>query len=327
MDVTIVIPAKLTTEQDIIWLYEAVQSALAQTKKCDIIVVMNGCTYEGSIVLDDRVTIINSKEGLSRARNAGISKSTSEWFFPLDANDWLPPDAIETAWANRPDKGFVYGATLLFRGNRKTDDHHLYTAKEYDFSEIMKYVYFPSGALQRKEDWKLIGGYREDLPFLEDWDYWLTAGEKGICGKSIPNVLYWYRQHDGIVARNKNTAEWESVKNTIRTYHSNIYAGVYPMACCGSKKKATPTPSYVTTKRTAILPGAEGMVLIEYVGRNMGKMIFYGASTNTRYEAGGSKPQIYVDIKDAITGSKTSPGFLEMNVKGEALFKEVDVNA
>lgn len=210
---------------------------------------------------------------------------------------------------------------MLFNQERGMGDQYFYAAKPYDFREVMKMVYFPNGALQRKADWERAGGYRESLPFLEDWDYWMTCGELGICGTAIPETLYWYRQHGGMVARNNHTPEWEQVKRLIQSYHKDIYRGVFPPMCCGNKTKdALPwTPPTMES-----LVGGEGMILIEYLGGNVGKMPYYGPVTGTRYVVGGTQKQLYIDIRDAITGSKSNPGFLEMTDHGAPLFRQVE---
>jgi len=316
--VTVIIPAYLKSEQDLIWLEEALESVLAQTVHCRAIIVENGSSYFGD--LSGRVSIIHSVKGLSAARNAGIRACETEFFFPLDCNDWLPENALEILLGKYPGSGFVYGSTMLFRHERGDGDQHLYDAKPYDFLEVMKMVYFPNGALQKKADWETIGGYREDLPFLEDWDYWMTAGERGICGTAIPDTVYWYRQHAGIVVTHKNSKEWDEVKRLIQSYHRDIYKGRYPEMCCGNKDLRVP---FVAPTQGALAPGADGMILIEYVGGNAGTMTFRGPVSGARYKAGGVIKKLYIDQRDAVTGKKKEPGFLEMNDHGSALFVQV----
>lgn len=269
------------------------------------------------------ISIIHSAKGLSIARNAGIRKADTEFFFPLDSNDWLPPSAIETVYSKRTESGFVYGSTMLFNHARGIGDQHLYVAKPYSFQEVTKMVYFPNGALQRVADWEKIGGYRESLPFLEDWDYWITAGELGICGTAIHEVIYWYRQHGGMVATNNHTPEWENVKKLIQSYHKETYRGVYSAMCCGNKTKNAP-PFTPPTVQSLSMPGGDGMLLIEYVGGNAGKMPYYGAVTGTRYTVGGNLRRVYIDVRDALTGIKANPGFLELVDHGTPLFVQVE---
>jgi len=318
--VTVIIPALLRNEQDVNWLLEAFESVDQQTVFVQCIIVENGSEMLAD--LSGKTSIIHSEKGLSIARNAGIRASETEYFFPLDANDWLPDDAIETIYDKRADKGFTYGSTMLFANARGIGDQHLYNAKPYDFQEVMKMVYFPNGALQKRSDWELIGGYRENLTILEDWDYWITAGEKGICGTAIQDVIYWYRQHGGMVMTNNHTPEWENTKKLIQTYHADVYKGVHPPMCCGNKTQARSNGTFQPVQLLSA-PGAEGMMLIEYTGGNVGKMPYYGAVTKTRYEVSGIQKRLYIDVRDAATGSKTNPGFLEIADHGVPQFKQV----
>lgn len=317
--VTVIIPAFLRNAQDIIWLEEAIDSVLDQTVALKAIIVENGSSVFPN--LSGRISIIHSDMGLSKARNAGISLCDTEFFFPLDCNDWIPENALEILLAKYPGKGFVYGSTMLFRHERGAGDQQFYEAKAYDFKEVMKMVYFPNGALQRKADWETIGGYREDLPFLEDWDYWMTAGERGICGTAIPDLIYWYRQHTGIVVTHKHTPEWDEIRKKIQSFHRDIYKGRFPPMCCGNKDNLVPfiPPSIIAPNA----PGAEGFVLIEYVGGNTGSMRFWGPVSGTRYTAGGEYKRIYIDQRDAVTGIRNKLGLLELQDHGKPLFVQV----
>ena len=92
--------------------------------------------------------------------------------------------------------------------------------------------------------------------------------------------------------------------------------------CCGNK--ATAATPWVPPSVAALVPGGDGMILIEYMGGNVGKMPYYGPITGTRYVVGGTQRQLYIDVRDAITGIRNNPGFLEMNTNGAALFRHVE---
>ena len=93
--------------------------------------------------------------------------------------------------------------------------------------------------------------------------------------------------------------------------------------CCGNKTKA-PSAPYVAPAPGEITPGADGMILIEYIGGNAGNQSWYGAITKTRYVAGGAKRRIYVDAADATTNDpRYNPGFLQLTDHGSPLFQQV----
>lgn len=96
--------------------------------------------------------------------------------------------------------------------------------------------------------------------------------------------------------------------------------------CCGngSKKAKAQVAPQAPQAPSAPVPGAEGMILIEYIGGNAGKMSFYGPVTHARYVAGGAQRQIYIDKRDAETGSRATPGLLELTDRAAPIFKKVE---
>ena len=91
--------------------------------------------------------------------------------------------------------------------------------------------------------------------------------------------------------------------------------------CCGNKENRV---AFIAPTQGDLAPGADGMVLIEYIGGNAGKMTFYGPISGVRYVAGGVITRLYIDQRDAITGIRNQPGFLEMQDHGKALFRAVE---
>ena len=76
------------------YLLEAIESALAQTIPCEIIVVNDGSTdrsLEHARSYENKgVKVINQvNKGLSSARNTGIMNATGDYILPLDSDDLL----------------------------------------------------------------------------------------------------------------------------------------------------------------------------------------------------------------------------------------------
>ena len=70
------------------------------------------------------------------------------------------------------------------------------------------------------------------------------------------------------------------------------------MGCCGGRKTTTTAAPRRSTSTTALLPGSEGMVLLEYTGGSDGKISFWGPVSHTRYVFGGKTKFSYVDARD-----------------------------
>ena len=99
--------------------------------------------------------------------------------------------------------------------------------------------------------------------------------------------------------------------------------------CCGNKVTSLPQKNAQSAPRVAGAPataqtfaGKDGFITIDYVGGNMGKATFYGPVTHTRYVAGGVKPRILIDVRDARTGMRDAPGLLELTTNNKPTFKE-----
>ena len=193
--VTIVIPCYNHAQ----WLSEAIESALAQTVPCKVIVVDDGST-DGSSEVASRYPvrlIRKTNGGLASARNTGIQEADTEWILPLDSDDKIDPTMIEQC--------LNVDADIIGVGQREFGA----TSRDYVFMPKPSYTDFYNAnrinccSLYRKAMWEKLGGYDEDMRLgYEDWDFWLRATKAGYVVKTIPVVLFHYRKHgDSLVTK------------------------------------------------------------------------------------------------------------------------------
>ena len=83
------------------FLEQCVRSVQEQTATdWELLIVENGSTDETYALAqrfahgDTRIRVLQSKKGVSYARNVGIQQATGEYITFLDADDWLLPDAL-----------------------------------------------------------------------------------------------------------------------------------------------------------------------------------------------------------------------------------------
>ena len=94
----------ITTYNRLHLLRRAVDSALAQTEPCEIIVV-DDCSSDGTYTylhdLEGKVTFWRSNRNLghSAAMNVGVELSEGDWIKPLDDDDYLAPNCLEKMMA------------------------------------------------------------------------------------------------------------------------------------------------------------------------------------------------------------------------------------
>lgn len=132
--------------------------------------------------------------GLAEARNIGIRQAKGRYILPLDADNKIAPQyitqAIEMLDAN-PEIGIVYADMEIFG-----DKQEIRNVPEFDLNLLVKGNYIDACAVFRHQVWEDCGGYDSKIPDrlgYEDWDFWLSAAEKGWKFFHIPEVLFQYR--------------------------------------------------------------------------------------------------------------------------------------
>ncbi len=197
MNVAIIIPCYNHGE----YVGEAVASALAQTLPPSEIIVIDDASDKPTrktceALASDRVRVLRNEKnlGLAGARNRAIREARSEAILPLDADDRLHPDFLKRTvpvLESSSQIGWVYVDCSLF-GAR---DGFL-EFPEYDLTLLLAHDVCLAPSLFRKRDWERVGGYDESFEIgQEDWDFWVSLAETGLCGAHVAGRLYEYRQH------------------------------------------------------------------------------------------------------------------------------------
>lgn len=178
------------------FLVEAVESALAQTTPCDIVIVNDGSTDGSRFVIDDyadRAKIIHQvNKGLPSARNTGIMNATTELVLMLDSDDKLMPTAVE-----RLEKVFddtdadIVSASFTHFGLNNSDVILQMRPTLEDFKSGNKIGY---SSLFRRSDLLEIGGYSPRMIWgFEDLHLTYNLLIRGKKIYTIPEPLWMYR--------------------------------------------------------------------------------------------------------------------------------------
>lgn len=204
MKVDIVIPLYNQVE----YVEEAIDSALAQTVPCDVIVVNDGSTDEGPIVVRSKypqvklITQVN--KGLASARNTGIMNSTADYILFLDADDILKKNCVERIieYAEKTDADVIAPSIHCFGlGEYTTILLDNPTIEDFKDGNRLSYC-----AGIKRSTLLEVGGYspRMDKGW-EDLHLWydlLTRGKKIV---TIPEPLMLYRT--------KETSMWTEARD------------------------------------------------------------------------------------------------------------------
>jgi len=157
-------------------------------------------------------------------RTKAIILSKTEWYYQLDGDDLLPPNAIEDVIdiiEKTPNAEFVYGNCKHF------DEKKSFIKKSIDNPEVLCYTTpFNGQSPIKKSLYTKIGGYTSKLYHNADWDFWISAYEFGIKGVGIDNVIYSRRirpNNIGSVYAHDKPKNVEIVIKRHPQYFHNVY--------------------------------------------------------------------------------------------------------
>lgn len=193
-------------------LPEALESVRTQTvKDVDLIVVDDRSTDNSLAVAEqwlrehagefNHVLLLQNQTNskLGQSRNAGVNACDTEFFLPLDPDNLLLPDFIETSLELLEQSGaaFAYPTIEIFGDQTGT-----LGLSEFDPALFPCGNYIDAMAMVRKACWIAVGGYSPLEPVgWEDFDFWCKLAEKGLFGVRVPKVIARYRVHGSSMLR------------------------------------------------------------------------------------------------------------------------------
>jgi|GEM_PF-699439 len=150
--------------------------------------------------IDSRITVhkLTETSGVAAGRNAGTNIARGEIILPTDADDPNYPNRAEVSV-----KELERNNADIYYGNVKR--HYIETCKDelrhfqpYN-ARLLSFVNFiaNSASAYKKSVFEDVGGYDTKIKIGEDYDFWLSAQEKGykFCSQNTP--LTQYTMHSG----------------------------------------------------------------------------------------------------------------------------------
>ena len=183
----------------------ALDSLAAQTfANWECIVVDDGSTDNTPEVVkayaakDDRVRYLRQENARqAAARNTGVRNSTGKYFQFLDADDLIEPRKFERQveyLEQHPDVDIVYSDTRFFWSENPSELLYSMWGENKPWqpgiSGCGAEVLLPlvqvntipiNSPLTRRSIVERVGPFTEELPPIEDWDFWLRCAEAGAC--------------------------------------------------------------------------------------------------------------------------------------------------
>lgn len=206
-------------------LATTLDSVLGQEGVAEIIVVDDG-SRDGTLPLarsyEPRVRVLSGPNaGVSIARNRGALETSAPWILFLDADDVLEPgtiasrlltakessaDVVICDWRDMTDKGPV-DATL---GPIRSIDWAL-LERGAEVATAVSIWATTAAILYRRKIFDKIGGFRQDLPVIQDARFLFDAAYLGARFAHSPHVGAKYRILPGSLSRRDPARFWLDV--------------------------------------------------------------------------------------------------------------------
>jgi glycosyltransferase involved in cell wall biosynthesis len=180
-------------------------------KNVEIIIVNDGSTdqyvLEKLKSLSDisNIKIINQEnKGPSAARNRGVQESKGDYILPLDADDMIKPEYIESCLRilkKNPNVSPVYCDT-----HHIGEMHGIEKRPEWSEERLIQGPFIVNCSMFHRKAFEDCGGFDETLKGWEDYHFWLKMMKKGYKGVRIPKPLFVYFHHekDGTISTQAN---------------------------------------------------------------------------------------------------------------------------
>lgn len=181
----------------------AIDSVLKQSyKNFELIIIDDGSTdgtvelIESMINKDDRIKFIEHEEnkGVCKSRNDGLELAKGEYIFYLDSDNTWKKEYLKTmvgAYLELPDAKALYSGQYIA-------DNYFSPIKRVRYGCFNKSLLYNRNYIDlncfthKKEIYKKIGGFREELKRLNDYDYILKIIDNNFKMYSIPIILSNY---------------------------------------------------------------------------------------------------------------------------------------
>ena len=193
-------------------LIDAIKSLENQTyKNFDTLIVLDECWNEtenriiSEININYRILKKPKKEGLSYAKNYGLSNISTELVCFLDGDDLYTNDKLEKQidFIKNNDVDFLgthawnrhYGSDKLIQSC--FDSSTNITHEEIKNKIFSENILTHGSMMVKKKCLDSLGGYN-DVRGMEDWDLWKRAINNNFIFHQLPNRLYIYTLNTSI---------------------------------------------------------------------------------------------------------------------------------
>jgi glycosyltransferase involved in cell wall biosynthesis len=268
------------------FLTDTLTSVFAQTVRPGEVLVVDDCSTDGTVEVVERMAreapvpvrllrMPHNSGGPTRPMNCGVEQASGEIIVPLDQDDRMTPRRIElltSLLAEHPDAPLAFGLSydtdldgvpesvpnirverVYEIEHRALADGSLLLDGRSTYAKVIAEGNFLIGASNiafRKSAWQAVGGFREDLPQVWDYDFLCKVVRRGPIG-FVPQVINLVRRYAGslsarlessILARLQLTAEhlrqplWPLLDEALRSTRRRMKDEYLGLAYYAAKK-------------------------------------------------------------------------------------------
>lgn len=239
------------------------------------------------------ILLRQKNKGLSAARNAGIKYALqnfkSQYLVMLDADDKVHPNFVENCLSAMEPQSYVYTDIEFFGAGSGEYILPDFNCKALSRRHLHACTFLMESIMWQEIVQKRGYGYDENmLKGYEDWEFILAAVESGYCGKRIPDVLFYYRQHANGSMRTEATKINNELARYITTKHRWMEgSNAMPCGSCGGRRM-TGRVSFSSNGGKKVYINVPGVGEVE---RNaVIEVTFHGHSTHTQTKIGQGLP-------------------------------------
>jgi glycosyltransferase involved in cell wall biosynthesis len=224
-EVSVIVPCYKQAE----FLNECISSVIEQTfQNWECIIVDDGSPDNTEEVSkewckkDSRIKYYKKiNEGVSKARNYGISLAVGKYILPLDADDKIGKQYMELAlqYFQKDNNVKVVYCRAEFFGCMKGE----WRLPEYSFKKLLTTNMIFCSAFFPKTEWERIGGYDINMvDGFEDWEFWINMLSNDGEVAKINSVLFYYRRKQN--SRDVNAKQYkDKIFDYICEKHVTVY--------------------------------------------------------------------------------------------------------